>query len=116
MNRSAFIKTPGRLTFNGISIFSKLNTFIEGKLVSEMFPIGTDAAGELDHRQKEAHYQVTITPDGRFTSGIAAVLWPYGNPTIGTPIFTPNADLPLVVHGSDASLETFASAAVETMP
>jgi hypothetical protein len=83
--------------------------------VSEMFAVGTDAAGELDQRQKEAHYRINITLDGRITSTLAAILWPYGNPTIGSGIFT-DTDFPLVVHGSDASIETFTAAALETMP
>lgn len=115
MNRSDIKKTPGRLVFDGVSLYAKLGTFIESKLVSEMFAVGTDGHGELDQRQKEAYYRTTITPDGRLNDDIAAMLWPYGNPTIGNPIFT-DADVPLVVHGSDASLETFASAALEEMP
>jgi hypothetical protein len=115
MNRSDIKKTPGRLVFDSVSLYSKLNTAIEAQLVSELFAVGTDLHGELDQRQREAYYRVRITPDGRFTSTIAAMLWPYGNPTMGTGIFT-NTDKPLVVHGSDASLETFGAAALEEMP
>lgn len=115
MNRSDIKKTPGRIVFDSMSLYAKLGTHIESTLVSEMFPVGTDAAGELDHRQAEAHYRTTITPDGRITSTIAGKVWPYGNPSIGSGIFT-DTDKPLVVHGSDASLETFTAAAVEQMP
>ena len=115
MNRSDIKKTPGRIVFRGSSFLAKLGTAIESKLISEMFAVGTDAAGELDQRQKEAYNRITITPDGRMTSALAALLWPYGNPTIGTGIFS-DTDYPLVVHGSDASLETFTSAALEEMP
>lgn len=115
MNRSNIKKTPGRIVFKASSFLAKLGTAIESQLVSELFPVGTDAHGELDQRQKEAHYRINLTPDGRLTADLAAILWPYGNPTIGNGIFTAT-DFPLVVHGSDASLETFTSAAVETMP
>lgn len=115
MNRSDIKKTPGRIVFRGSSFLSKLNTAIESQLISELFAIGTDAHGELDQRQKEAYNRVTITPDGRLTSTLAALLWPYGNPTIGTGIFS-DTDYPLVIHGSDASLETFTAAALEEMP
>lgn len=115
MNRTDIKKTPGRILFSGVSLFAKLGTAIEAKLISEMFAVGTDVAGELDQRQKEAYYRVTITPDGRLTAPIAAMLWPRGNPTMGAALFT-NTDVPLVVHASDASLETFAAAALEEMP
>lgn len=115
MNRTDIKKTPGRILFSGVSLFAKLGTHIEAKLISEMFAVGTDVAGELDQRQKEAYYRVTITSDGRLTAPIAAMLWPRGNPTMGAALFT-NTDVPLVVHASDASLETFAAAALEEMP
>jgi hypothetical protein len=115
MNRNDIKKTPGRLLYDSVSLFAKLGTAIEARLISELFAVGTDVAGELDQRQKEAYYRVIITPEGRLTSPIAAMLWPYGNPTMGTGIFT-NTDKPLVVHGSDASLETYGAAALEEMP
>jgi hypothetical protein len=118
MNRSDIKKTPGRLVFAGISLYAKLGTAIEAKLISEMFPVGTDGHGELDQRQKEAYYRATITPDGRLDADIAAVLWPYGNPTIGTGIFS-DADVPLVIHGQLAAAvdtETYGAAALEEMP
>ena len=49
------------------------------------------------------------------TTAIAAVLWPYSNPTIGSGIFT-DTDVPAVVHGNDSSLDTHAAAAVVQMP
>ena len=118
MNRSDIKKTPGRLVFDGVSLYSKLGTNIEAKLVSEMFAVGTDGHGELDQRQKEAYYRATITPDGRLDATIAAMLWPYGNPIIGTGIFS-DTDAPLVIHGQLAAavdLETFGAAALEEMP
>ena len=115
MNRSDIKKTPGRLVFNSVSLFSKLNTFIEAKLVNETFAVGTDGQGELDQRDKEAHYEISITPDGRLNTTIAAMLWPYGNPTIGTGIFN-DTDKPLAVHGQDGTLETYTAAALSEMP
>lgn len=115
MNRSDIKKTPGRLVFKSSSFLAKLNTAIEARLVSEMFAVGTDTFGELDQRQREAYFRILITPDGRLTSTLAAILWPYGNPTIGNGIFT-DTDFPAVIHGSDASLDTFISAALEEMP
>lgn len=118
MNRSDIQKNPGRLVYDGVSLFAKLGTNIEAKLISEMFAVGTDGHGELDQRQKEAYYRTTITPDGRLTSPIKAMLWPYANPTIGTGIFS-DTDKPLVIHGQLAAavdLETYGAAALEEMP
>lgn len=115
MNRSDIKKTPGKIVFRTISLLAKLGTFIEQTPVLEQFDIGTDASGPLGKRWKEAYDRIKITPDGRFTSGIAAVLFPYLNPTIGSGIFS-DTDFPLVVHGSDASLETFTAGALEEMP
>lgn len=115
MNRSDIKKTPGRIVYQSISLLAKLGTFIESAPVLETFEVGTDAGGPLGKRWKEAHDRIKVTPDGRFTSGIAAVLFPYLNPTIGTGIFN-DTDRPLVIHGTDASLETYAAAALEEMP
>jgi hypothetical protein len=49
------------------------------------------------------------------TTALAAVLWPYSNPTIGAGIFT-DTDVPAAIHGNDSSLDTYTAAAVETMP
>jgi hypothetical protein len=114
--RADIKKTPGRVVFQGQSMYSKLNVPIERILVHELFPVGTDAAGELDYRDREAYARVRITPDGRFISALAAILWPYGNYTAGQVIFTPAVDNQLVIHATDGSLETFSSAALEVMP
>jgi hypothetical protein len=115
MNRSALNRIPGRLAFNGISLYSKKDTTIDTDLVYQMEKVGAAGLGDLDNRDKEAHDEITLTPDGRMTTAIAAVLWPYSNPTIGAGIFT-DTDVPAVVHGNDSSLDTHASAAVSQMP
>lgn len=115
MLRSDIKKTPGRLVFDSVSLYSKLKTFIEARPVSEMFAVGTDGHGELDQRQREYYYRVNITPDGRLDAAIAAMLWPYGNFTKGQGILS-DTDAPLVIHGADSSLTTFKAAALETMP
>jgi len=115
MNRSALNRIPGRLAFNSISLYSKKDTTIDTDLVYQMEKVGAAGLGDLDNRDKEAHDEISLTPDGRMTTAIAAVLWPYSNPTIGTGIFT-DTDVPAVVHGNDSSLDTHASAAVVQMP
>ena len=80
-----------------------------------MEKVGAAGLGDIDNRDKEAYDEITLTPDGRMTTAIANVLWPYGNPTIGAGIFT-DTDIPAIVNGNDNSLDTHASAAVVQMP
>lgn len=106
---------PGRLAFNGISLYSKEGTTIDTDLVYSQEAIGVAGLGKIDNRDKEAYDEINITPDGRMTAAIAAALWPYNNPTIGTGIFT-DTDVPAAVHGNDSSLDTHAAAALVQMP
>ena len=115
MQRSNLNRVPGRLAFNGISLYSKGGTTIDTDLVYSQESIGVAGLGKIDNRDKEAYDEIGLTPDGRISSAIAAVLWPYNNPTMGQGIFT-DTDVPAVVHGNDNSLDTHAAAAVVQMP
>jgi hypothetical protein len=92
MQRSSLKRIPGRLAFNGISLYSKEGTTIDTDLVYSQESIGAAGLGKTDNRDKEAYDEITITPDGRISAGLAAILWPYNNPVIGTGIFT-DADI-----------------------
>lgn len=115
MQRSSLNRIPGRLAFNGISLYSKDSTTIDTDLVYELESVGVAGLGKVDNRDKEAYDEITLTPDGRMTAAVAAVLWPYANPTMGAGIFT-DTDVPAAVHGIDSSLDTHAAAAVVQMP
>ena len=115
MQRSSLNRVPGRLAFNSISLYSKEGTTIDTDLVYSHEAVGAAGLGKIDNRDKEAYDEISLTPDGRMTAAIAAVLWPYGNPTIGAGIF-PATDVPAVVHGNDNSLDTHPAAAVVQMP
>lgn len=115
MLRTNLNRIPGRLAFRSISIYSKEGTTIDTDLVYQQESVGVVGLGKIDNRDKEAHDEITLTPDGRISPTIAAVLWPYGNPTIGAGIFG-DTDYSAVVHGNDSSLDTHASAAVIQMP
>ena len=115
MLRSNLNRVPGRLAFNGISLYSKGGTTIDTDLVYSQEAIEVAGLGKIDNRDKEAHDEIVITPSGRMSTAIAAVLWPYNNPTMGAGIFT-DTDVPAVVHGIDSSLDTHKSAAVVQMP
>ncbi len=115
LQRSSLNRVPGRLAFNGVSLYSKGGTTIDTDLVYQQEPIHVAGLGKIDNRDQEAYDEISLTPDGRMSAAIAAVLWPYGNPTIGAGIF-PATDVPAVVHGNDASLDTHPAAAVVQMP
>ena len=115
MQRSNLNRIPGRMAFNGINIYSKGGTTIDTDLVYNQEEVAVAGLGKIDNRDKEAYDEITITPDGRMTTAIAAVLWPYANPTPGAGIF-PATDVPAVVHGNDSSLDTHPAAALVQMP
>lgn len=111
MNRSIIKRIPGRLVFNGVSLYSKEGTTIAQELQYTQVKIGAAGLGDVDNRDDEAHYKITITPDGRISPTLAAVLWPYANATIGAGIFS-DIDVPAQIHGNDNSLDTYVSVAV----
>lgn len=115
MQRSNLNRVPGRLAFNSISLYSKKDTTIDTDLIYQQEEVGVAGLGKIDNRDKEAYDEITITPSGLLTTAIAAVLFPYTNPTMGAGIFT-GTDVPAVVHGNDSSLDTHPSAAVVQMP
>ena len=115
MQRSSLNRVPGRLAFNAISLYSKEGTTIDTDLIYSQEPVGVAGLGLLDLRDREAYAEITLMPDGRVNGAIAGVLWPYNNPTLGTGIFT-DTDFPAVIHGLDASLDTYGAAAVLAMP
>ena len=115
MQRSNLNRVPGRLAYNGISLYSKKDTTIDTDLIYSQEEVGAAGLGKIDNRDKEAYDEITLTPDGRLSTAIAAVIYPYTNPVLGTGIFS-DTDVPAVVHGNDNSLDTHAAAAVVQMP
>ena len=74
MQRSSLNRVPGRLAFNSVSLYSKLGTTIDTDLVYSQEAIGVAGLGKIDNRDKEAYDEIAITPDGRISTAIAAVL------------------------------------------
>ncbi len=50
MQRSSLNRVPGRLAFNGISLYSKEGTTIDTDLVYSMEPVGAAGLGKVDNR------------------------------------------------------------------
>jgi hypothetical protein len=118
MLRSSIQRIPARFVYNTatpVSFLAKEGTDIAQDLVYEGLDVGAAGLGLTDKRDKEMHYRVSFTPEGRLTTAIAGALFPYGNPMIGAGIFT-DTDITGIVHGQDASLDTYTSVALEKMP
>jgi len=118
LTRSSIQRIPARFVYNSgtpVSLYAKEGTVIEQELVYEGTEIGAAGLGLTDKRDKQLYYRIHITPDGRLTSAIASLLFPYGNPVTGTGIFT-DTDVTASVHGQDASLDSYTSVALEKMP
>jgi hypothetical protein len=54
MQRSNLNRIPGRLAFNGISLYSKEGTTIDTDLVYQTEPVGAAGTGVIENRDKEA--------------------------------------------------------------
>lgn len=118
MLRSSIQRIPARFVYNTgtpVSFLAKEGTVIQQDLVYEGMDVGVAGLGLIDKRDSQMYYRVSFTPDGRLTTAIAAALYPYANPTIGAGIFT-DTDITGIVHGQDASLDTYSSVALEKMP
>ena len=78
LQRSSLNRIPGRLVFNGISLFSKGGTTIDTDQVYSQVAVEVAGMGKIDNRDNEAHDEITITPDGRVSPTIARAwrAWP----------------------------------------
>mgnify|MGYP007083432269 FL=1 len=84
-------------------------------IIEETIPIETAPYGRIDERAVDAMIKISGTPDGRWSSAIRGILFPYLNPTIGADIFTAS-DVPLAIHDQNAHLHTVVAAALTKMP
>jgi hypothetical protein len=113
IDRATIIQGPCLITYASSTFWSKGDVTV--KPVFEKFDIETSAWGKVDTRLKNKRYEISFEPDGRVTSALIAILWPYGDSAVGTSIFQ-TADRALVVHGRDQVKFTFHNAALTEMP
>lgn len=111
ISRTAFVRGPAIVTFNGATFHSKGD--IEFELAVETFPIETAIHGKVDDRVRDRVARVRFTPSGEWEN--LGVLWPYASTAIGASIFG-GTDLPLVIQGADGRKVTLSAAAVTKMP
>lgn len=113
IDRTSIITGPALVTFGGQSFWSKGDITL--KPVTNNFKIPTSSFGDVDERTQDKSIEVSFEPDGRFTSGLAAVLWPYAATAIGASIFG-GSDSALVVHSRAGTKVTVHNAALTKMP
>ena len=113
MQRSTILAGPAIIQMSSQSIYTSdavkvVTTFERRQVESAIY-------GKLGQRVTDIKTEITFTPDGMWTSGLLAVLFPWTNPTNGTSMFTA-ADVPVTVWGVDGLKQAYAAGAVTKMP
>lgn len=113
INRTTIITGPALVTFDGSTFWSKGDVTVT--FAMKRMGLETAAWGKLEERFTDKRVTVSFEPSGRFTTALAAVLWPYAATLTGASIYGV-VDRPLVVHGRDGIKITVPNAAVTAMP
>lgn len=112
MLRSAILRGPAVITYNGATFYSKDD--IQCMVDEETFEIMTSTYGPVDERQKERKAEITFTPCGEWETTAISVLWPYGTALVGSSIF--GSDKTLTINCQDGKQLIFSAAAVTKSP
>lgn len=75
--RASIIRGPAVVAFNSVTFYTKDDITVT--VEHRTFDVVTSAFGKVDERIAGRTASVTFTPDGKLTSGLAAVLWPYAS-------------------------------------
>lgn len=113
INRTSIITGPALVTFGGQTFWSKGDITLKPN--NKNFKVATSAFGDVDERTEDKSMEISFEPDGRFTDGLAAVLWPYAAMPIGTSVFG-GSDSPLVIHSRAGTKVTVHNAALTKTP
>lgn len=115
INRSNILKGPALVQYGGQSFWSKGDVTLNFE--PKLFAIPTAHFGEVDQRVSDQVFKASFEPAGRFTAGLAAVLWPYASMLPGTSIFgASGVDKALVVWSRDNKKLTLHNSAITGMP
>lgn len=112
MLRSAIIRGPAVVTFNGATFYSKDD--IQCEVDEATFEIMTSLYGVIDDRVSHREARITFTPCGEWETTAIGVLWPYANYLIGQSLF--GTDTPLVIVDQTGKRLTFQAAAITKSP
>ena len=117
INRTTILRGPGTVIYNtgndAQTIFDASG--ITAEVESSTQEIPSSVSGTIDTIKTDQIGTVKFTPCGQLSDDLLALLYPYGNPTIGARVF-PDADVPLAVHSVAGTKVNFVNAALTTMP
>ena len=113
IDRATIIRGPAKVTFGGQTFWSKGDITL--KPTVSRFEVETSRFGRVDERFSDKSIVVSFEPSGRFTTDLAAVLWPYFATDIGSSIYGAT-DSPLLINTVSGRQITVHNAAVSSMP
>lgn len=111
--RELILTGPALVTFGGQSFWSKGDVKVD--FTNTYFDIQTAHFGKVDQRVSDRKVEVSFEPAGRFTTALAAVIWPYAATAVGASIYG-STDRPLVVWCRDGKKITLPNASITGMP
>jgi hypothetical protein len=114
ISRATTLAGPALISYGGQKFWSKGDVTV--KPVNDRFNIDTAHFGKVDERTSARRFEIQFEPSGRFTTALAAVLWPYGATAVGTSVFGGGTDKPLTINGRDGRQIVVHAAAITTMP
>ena len=109
--RASIIAGPGRIVFNGQTLFFQGDLLAKPKLST--FDVKT-AGRRTQKRQEDVMYEISGVPNGVFAP-VAALIEPYASMAVGTDIFG-SPDVPLVIQSVDGEVFTYSAAALTKLP
>lgn len=113
ITRSNLVTGPARIVRGTGTVHSKDSFTVD--IVKAQTPVVIEGYGQIDSLDEDAIATCQFTPEGRWNAATRAFLWPYLNPTVGLDIFGA-ADVPTVIHDSNAHIHTLIASAITQMP
>jgi hypothetical protein len=113
IDRATIISGPALVTFGGQSFWSKGDITVKNTV--SRFEVGTSRFGKVDERLQDKRIVVSFEPTGRFTTALAAILWPFATAAIGSSVFGAT-DSALVINTLAGNQHTIHNAALTGTP
>jgi len=117
INRTTILRGPGTVIYgsgdDAQTIFDA--TGITAEVESATQDIPSSVSGTIDTIKTDQIGTVKFTPCGQLSDDLLALLYPYGNPTIGARVFA-DTDVPLTINSVAGTQVKFVNAALTQMP
>lgn len=113
ITRQNLVTGPARIVRGTGTVYSKSNFSVD--IVKAQTPLVVDGLGQIDSLDEDALVSCQFNPEGRWNAATRGFLFPYLNPAVGLDIFG-NADVPTVIHDSNAHIHTIIASAITQMP